>query len=280
MKYGGIQNGIRATDEDELTDAKTNEGRGIMEKYFEINKEGHNIRCKLYFRDREPIEKVVLFNHGFAGHKDNGAAEKFAGRVLSKYKGIAVLIFNLPCHGDDVKKKIVLQDCMSYIDIALDYIRTEMHVEEIYSNATSFGGYLVLKYIEEYGNPFRKISLRCPAVNMAEVLTGTIMTGDDLEVINRGRTVEVGFDRKVEVNRQFLEDLEKSDVQKIDYTYLADKMQIIHGTADEVVPFEAGRRFAENNNIKFIPVEGADHRFLNPGGMETAIKKMLEFLAF
>lgn len=44
-----------------------------MEKYFEVNKSGQNIHCKLYFSNGSSIEKVVLFGHGFAGHKDNGA---------------------------------------------------------------------------------------------------------------------------------------------------------------------------------------------------------------
>ena len=70
----------------------------VMEKYFEINKSHQNIRCKLYYDKQHLTEKVVLFGHGSAGHKDNGAAQKFAKRVLSKYRGVAVLIFNLPCH--------------------------------------------------------------------------------------------------------------------------------------------------------------------------------------
>lgn len=158
-----------------------------MEKYFEINKNNQNIRCKLYYDKKHTIEKVVLFGHGFAGHKDNSAAQKFADRVLTKYKGIAVLIYNLPCHGDDVKKKMVLQDCMTYIETVIDYIRSELQPEEIYSYATSFGGYLVLKYISEHENPFAKIALRCPAVNMAEVLTKTIMKNDELELILKGK---------------------------------------------------------------------------------------------
>ena len=85
-----------------------------MEKFFEINSSRQNIRCKLYFNKKADIEKVVLFGHGFAGHKDNSAAQKFADRILTKNKGIAVLVFNLPCHGDDVKKKLVLQDCITY----------------------------------------------------------------------------------------------------------------------------------------------------------------------
>ena len=251
-----------------------------MEKYFEINKYGQNIRCKLYYCKGETIKKIVLFGHGFAGHKDNGAAQKFADRVLAKYKGIAVLIYNLPCHGDDVKKKMVLQDCMTYMSIVLDYIKTEFNTDKIYSYATSFGGYLVLKYIKEYGNPFAKIALRCPAVNMADVLTKSIMKNDELDLIRRGKNVQVGFDRKIEVNRQFLADLEESDIQKMDYLDYAEDILILHGTKDEVVSFEAGEKFAENNLIEFIPVENADHRFQNPACMELATKKILEFFDF
>lgn len=43
-----------------------------------------------------------------------------------------------------------------------------------------------MKYISEYGNPFVKISLRRPAVPMADVLTGTIMNRDDLAMIMKG----------------------------------------------------------------------------------------------
>lgn len=248
-----------------------------MDKHFEINKNHLNIKCKLYFDQRYSIEQVVLFGHGFAGHKDNGSAQKFADRVLSKYKGVAVLVFNLPCHGNDVKKKIVLQDCLDYIHTVINYINEQWNTPGLYSYATSFGGYLILKYITEYGNPFKKIVLRCPAVNMANILTTTIMKNDELKKVLKGKTVSVGFDRKVEVTRQFLTDLEESDIQRVDYREYADDILILHGTKDEVVPFEAVQRFAENNRIAFIPVENADHRFQNPTYLEIATKKVLEF---
>lgn len=251
-----------------------------MEKYFEINKNNQNIRCKLYYDKKYPIEKVVLFGHGFAGHKDNSSAQKFADRVLSKYKGIAVLVFNLPCHGDDVKKKIVLNDCITYIDLVIDYIHSEFHTESIYSYATSFGGYLVLKYISEHKNPFVKIVLRCPAVNMVDVLSATIMKNDELDSIMKGKNIQVGFDRKIEVNRQFLCDLEESDILKRDYLDFAEDILILHGTKDEVVSFEISKQFAEDNLIEFIPFENADHRFQNPTSMELATKKVLEFFGF
>ena len=142
------------------------------------------------------------------------------------------------------------------------------------------GGYLVLKYIREYGNPFVKIALRCPAVNMAEVLTKSIMKNDELDLIRRGKNVQVGFDRKIEVNNQFLIDLEEGDIRKSDYIDFAEDILILHGTKDEVVPFDAGKQFADDNLIEFIPVENADHRFQNPACMEIATKAVLEFFGF
>ena len=65
-----------------------------MQRYFEINENGHNIRCKLYYQDLQNIRRVVVFGHGFGGHKDNGAAAKFAERLLTKHKGCAMVTFN------------------------------------------------------------------------------------------------------------------------------------------------------------------------------------------
>ena len=71
-----------------------------MNSYFESNRNDQNIRCKLYAESNAEIEKVVIFCHGFAGHKDSGAAQTFADKVLSAYPGVAVLIFNWPAHGE------------------------------------------------------------------------------------------------------------------------------------------------------------------------------------
>ncbi|MCQ2449855.1 MAG: alpha/beta fold hydrolase [Clostridia bacterium] len=245
-------------------------------KYFEINKNGHNVRCKLY-ENGGNIERLILFFHGFAGHKDNKVAEKFAERVLSKNKTAALLIFNWPAHGDDVKKKIALGDCTEYFRIVLDYTRETFGTVELDALATSFGGYMVLYYIAAFGNPFGKIVLRCPAVNMYEILTKTIMDNDDFKKLQKGKTASVGFDRKIEVGIPFLEDLKTADIWQNSYLDFADDMLIIHGTADEVVPFEVVNAFSEDNVIEMIPVAGADHRFQHPPFTEIATKAAINF---
>lgn len=249
-----------------------------MERYFEINEKGHNIRCKLYCNDLREIRRIVVFGHGFGGHKDNGAGEKFAQRMLSKYKRTALVTFNWPSHGDDVKKKICLSDCSDYLELVVSWLKEKYNTEELYAYATSFGGYLMLKYIAERGNPFRKIALRCPAVNMYEVLTRAIMASEELETLRKGRDVQVGFDRKILVSPQFLEELREKDIRNWDYLDFAEDILILHGTEDEIVPFEAAREFCEEKLIEFISVEGADHRFRSQKAMDQAIKLILDFL--
>ena len=251
-----------------------------MFKYFEINAQGHNIRCKIYSAEKGTADKAVIFCTGFAGHKDNNAANKFAEKVLSKHRDVCVVVFNWPSHGDDVKKKITLGDSMTYLDLVIREVREGFGIGTLYAYASSFGGYLLLKFISEHGSPFKKIALRCPAVSMYDVLTHTIIGPEELERIMKGKDVQVGFDRKILVTRAFLEELAANDIRTRDYLAWAEDMLILHGTKDEVVPFEDSRTFADDQLIEFIPVEGADHRFQNPVLLSLAHKYIMEFFDF
>lgn len=251
-----------------------------MEKYITINEGKTSIRCKAYFDDWKTPQAVVLYGHGFSGHKDNRAAERFAKRLLEKNKHAVILCFDWPCHGDDVRKKLRLDDCSAYLRLLTAYCTERWPQARLLGCATSFGGYLFLRCVQTEGNPFEKLGLRCPATNMYEVLTRTIMSEDALAAIKRGKPVSVGFDRKVEVDAEFLQELAQADITKADFLDAADDLLIVHGTKDEIVPFADVQRFAENNCIELIPVEGADHRFLDPQKMEAAITSMLSFLGF
>lgn len=248
-----------------------------MEKYFSINKSGCSIRCKLYYNNLKSVSRVVVCGHGFGGSKDNRAAEKFADHVLKKFKDIALITYDEPCHGDDVKKKLSLDDCGAYISLVTEHARSRFGVEKVYGYATSFGGYQFLKYISENENPFFKIALRCPAVNMYDVLSQCIMEPADLKMLANGKPVAVGFDTKIKVNKQFLDELKKADITKRDYKPFSDSIFIMHGTKDSVVSFDTVKRFAQDNSIKFTAVENADHLFIDPKKMDEAIKNIIEF---
>ena len=248
-----------------------------MEKLFDINESGYSVRCKLYCSGVDAVKRVVIFGHGFGGHKDNRAAEKFAAKIISKHKDLGVITFNWPCHGDDARKNLLLSECDMYLTYVIEYAKKRFQTEDIYAYATSFGGYLFLKYIAEHGNPFRKIALRCPAIKMYQSITNRIMTKDDRDKILKGKPVLVGFDRKIKISKQFLEDLEASDITQNDYMDFADDILILHGTKDEVISFDDSAEFADQNVIEFVPVQNADHRFTDPKTMDYAIHTIIEF---
>ena len=90
----------------------------------------------------------------------------------------------------------------------------------------------------------------------------------------------MGFDRKVPVSPAFLEEIRAEDIREGDFLDFAEDMLVIHGTADEIIPYEEAYAFADNNLVEFVPVEGADHRFRDPKKMEIAMKAILEFFGF
>ena len=87
----------------------------------------------------------------------------------------------------------------------------------------------------------------------------------------------LGFDKKIKITNAFLEDLKSHDLSDYDFGDDADNIILIQGTKDEVVSPDMVSDFADDKNILYISVEGADHRFTDPLKMDLAIKYILEF---
>ena len=253
-------------------------GDFYMQKYFDINDSGYSVRSLVYCNDIRNIKKMIIFYHGFGGHKDNRAAARFAEFILSKYKNTGVLCFDWPAHGDDARSRLMISDCLLYMDFIFKYVRERWKVEEFYAYGTSFGGYMILRYLAEKGNPFQKIALRCPAVKSYEVIFRNHLSEEEKEKLAKGKDALAGFDRKVKINNAYLEELRAVDLMELDFMDYADDILIIHGSEDEIVPIESVQEFAENNVIECIPIEGADHRFRNPKQMDLAINLIAKFL--
>lgn len=248
-----------------------------MEKYFTVNDAGASIRCKLYAADPKDVRTLVLFGHGFGGNKDNRTAERFAKHVVEKNRGAAVMTFDWPCHGDDVRRSLRLADCDLYLCTLLAWIARTYPNAAAYAFGVSFGGYLILKYVSEHGDPFRRIALRSPSVRLYDVLVSSVLTDDDRKKLEKGKPASVGFDRKIEIDRAYLDSVREADLTGRDFMPYADEILILHGTKDKVVPFAHSRDFAENNVIDFEPIENADHRFQSPEKTDLAIAKICAY---
>ncbi len=249
----------------------------MMEKYFDINEQGFSIRCKVYFeKDIHNLKHIVLATYGFGGNKDNKAIEKFAERITTKYKGFGVVCFDWPCHGKDARNKLILDECLTYMELVINNIKMEMGAEALYNYSSSFGAYVTLCYLHDHENPFRKTAFRCPAIKMYDSMTAHV-TEEDWNNLNKGKEILRGYDRKIKISLAFLQDLKNNDVSSYDYMDFADDIIMIHGTKDEMAPIEVAEEFSENNVIELIKVENADHPFSNPKYMDYAIQKIQEF---
>lgn len=249
----------------------------MNEKYFEINENNNNIRAKIYFSDMPKTDSVIIALHGFCGHKDNRQCAYLAERVISKHKNFAMICFDLPCHGKDVKKKLLLSDCLDYFESVIKYAKETLSAKALYAFGVSFGGYLFLCYIKTHENPFCRAVLRSPAIDMLSSVEKNIIDDEAKKLLMRGKECEVGFDNKITINQKFLDDLQKNGISEYDFSDEIGKIMIIHGTNDEIASFDISQRFANKNLCEFVKTDGADHRFSNPKHTEEAIKNVLGF---
>ncbi len=158
----------------------------------------------------------------------------------------------------------------------IDYAKTSLNAKNLYAYGTSFGGYLTLKYLAEKGNPFRKIALRAPAVQIYHSLMNRL-SEEERQKLAKGREILWGFDRQMKISQAFFDEL--TDITQNDYLDYAEQILILHGTEDEMVALSTSQQFADNNVIELLPIEGADHAFSNPKLMDIAIGKIVEFFA-
>lgn len=251
-----------------------------MEKLFDINEQGYSIRCKLITKDNDKNKRtfshVAIVTHGYGSNKDTAGTSKFGQHLTSKYKDYAVIAFDWPCHGADARKKLTIAECLTYLTLVVNYAKESLQADKLYIYSTSFGGYITLRYLIEVGNPFTKIALRCPAIEMHRTIRENIDDAD-LNKLKKGKDIQVGFARKMKIDQSFLDDLDAFKITNYEYFDFADDMLIIHGTKDIMVPIADSKQFAENNVIQFIPVEGANHPFQDPNHMALAIHKIVEF---
>ena len=228
-----------------------------MNKCIELN---NKIKVKMFIPDEEPKTEMFIIAHGFGSAKDGRSTEIIA-RKLNENNFIAVS-FDFPGHGESIEpiQKLTVDNCISYINDVYDYVKKEFPRHEVSILSTSFGAYITInKLIKEETNQFKNIVLRCPAIDMKNILINVLIKGD-IEKFQKEGKIKAGFEGKQELTYSFYEDLCKHDILS---TYnKKEKILILQGVEDDVAPIQDTYQFIkkDSENIKLIPLEGVKHK--------------------
>lgn len=241
-----------------------------MNKYLEIK---NKIKVKILIPEGKIKKEIFLICHGFGSTKDSRSTEIMA-RELNKNNFI-VVAFDFPGHGESIEpiEKLTVENCISYINEVLEYTKNEFKNYEISILATSFGGYVTInKLIQDDKNEFKNIVLRCPAIDMKNIVINTLIKGN-IEKFKEEGKIKCGFNGEIELKYSFYEDLCKYDILK---TYnKKEKILIIQGNEDDVAPIQDTYEFVKKDkeNIKLIPLEGVKHKMT-----DEELEKLIEIM--
>ena len=223
--------------------------------------------------------KSVLAVHGFGGSKDSLAIEGLAQRLCDK--GFRVAAPDLPCHGErtENERELTPERCLS------DILAVECWLRglggEVSAFGTSFGGCLLLKRMELYGNSFRKVALRVPAVNMAVSLIRCMRLFQPEFTLDAAKQsgFHVKMSRELNIPYEFYSMLlELNEVRHSDIWDSPDVLAVYAGRDELVARADTEEFLRLNPHIQRLCIEETGHRMLRPEHLAQALDRAAEHL--
>ena len=237
-----------------------------------LSKHGYEISC---LDGTIPGQKaVVLCLHGFSGSKRSPRIERLHEEMVPE--GIGTFTFDWPAHGESKAKfrDLKIENCLDDLHTVYEYVR-EKYPVPIWCFATSFGGYLAVLYHLRYPEAFDKLMLRSPALRMDQILT-SFMNDDQHRQFMEGGTLDFGLEQPLLLARDFYEDISAHDAFSPEPEH-TERIVIIQGDRDDVVPPEHTRMYADRNHITLYWRQGANHSYDNPGDVDWVMERAKEF---
>ncbi len=238
---------------------------------------GYDIPCVDEINGNEDL--AVVISHGFGSSKKSPAAVAVAERL--EKMGIGTCRFDFPAHGESPVNGDMLRidNCLRDIAAVEEHVLKLAPKAEICYFSSSFGAYMNIIYLASGMGTGKKSFLRCAAVNMPGIMQRELTEERVAKIEKDGfLIVDLDYMRPLKITKAFLEDIGSHDVFEI-YVPGTAEIAMIHGTADKTAMPEDARRFASFAGAQLTEVEGADHIFMVPGGMETVVETAADFFS-
>ena len=218
--------------------------------------------------------RIILAMHGFCGSKASRCITLL--QEVETKKGIGLVKFDWPAHGKSNAKDsdLTVSNCLADLSSVVIHLQKKYPEAELIAFATSFGGYVTMLYAGEHPRVFSRIILRSPALRFGAVLQENIIDEDMAKQLSETGAFATGFDRIIRVSEEFVRESRErriEDLYKDPEAWDLSHVTIIHGDADELVPFRDSVAFADRFGVELHKVSGADHRYTGDGQLEEAV---------
>lgn len=216
-------------------------------------------------------EHTILSVHGFGGSKESGAINGLAMRLCPR--GFRIAAPDLPCHGErmEPEERLVPELCIH------ELMEVGRELSADFAFGTSFGGALLLRRTEIFGNPFRRIVLRVPAVSMADSLLRCMRLFQPDFTLEKADCFHIKMSRELTIPRSFYDKLvELNEVRSCEVWNTPDILTI-YADCDELVARADTEEFLRlNPRIQRLCIEGSGHRMDRPEFLDPALDRAAE----
>ena len=237
---------------------------------------GWPIACRL---DWDGQERVVIVCHGFGSSKDSVMGQALA--QTAPERGLGVLRFDLPAHGDSPvwEDGLRVPCCLDDLAAVEDWVHARAPGTETVLFGSSFGAYLVLLYLADRPRPGARAFLRSAAVSMPQLVGGWVDDRARADLARQGWfRPDYDYVREMRVSRAFLDDLAAHDPFAAFRPGLAS-VRMAHGERDTVAPLADAARFAERFGADLHVFPQGDHHLMGPGEAEEVLALALSFFS-
>ena len=227
-------------------------------KEFYIDCDGIKLHAKLDFPEGFEKGPLCILIHGFTGHMEEDhivAVQKAINKA-----GVAVLRAEMYGHGksDGQFENHTLYKWVTNALAVVDYAKTLDFVTDLYLCGHSQGGLLTMLIGGMCNTAFKAIIPLSPAWMIPEICREGSVLDQTFDVNNIPETVSSG---DWNLSGNYIRVAQTIHVEDEIARYNGPVL-IVHGEADEVVPFFYGEKAAKlYKNAKLVTIEGDDHCF-------------------
>lgn len=248
-----------------------------MKKGIKKDSEKSLLDCDLvvknFSRDEaSKLKTIMIAVHGFSSSRNSFVFAKISPAL--KENNIGLVCFDLPGHGLRKNEKVNVKACLDTIKKIEDEIRS-FYSGPISLTGASFGGFLILRYLENNKRTYGKVILRAPALEEYDICKNDTLENwkEMIECLDSGKSY---IRNDMEVETSTLEDYFKFDI--FNHLNIKEDVKLIYCSEDISVSNDNIFKLAKMKNWELFEVQGADHFCRREQDIERITNLFLDIL--